>query len=358
MAISNYIRETLLFYNSAVLPGFGAFEIINEPAETTPGRLTPPKSKLIFNKENILNDNILSSKIVEAEDISPEMAREKIQKFIDEIRFRLYKEEGYEIKGVGILYKDENNDFQINKDEGLNIDLGNYGLESFELDSGPDEKEESAEKEVLKKEVPREVKVQEKAKLTSEKISQEITVPSEDTKKHNRNTIWVLSGSVVVVLIAFVIIALTTDLFDNNTGVFKLFSVQEKPAEVKDDFKSAEEDDFDFDAMVSEMDKDIDSLTSMENALDFTNSEAVDEASENVYAEYHLITGSFSSKANAEALSQQLTLEGFPAMVIDRGDGFYRVSAISYRNKQEALKELFKFRKRKDMANAWLLGLR
>jgi SPOR domain/CCDC81-like prokaryotic HU domain 2/CCDC81-like prokaryotic HU domain 1 len=348
LAISNYIRETLLFYNSAVLPGFGAFEIVNESAEVKAGSMKPPKPMLVFNKENTLNDNILSSKIVEAEDVSSEEAHQKIQEFIDEIRFSLNKRESFVIEGVGVLSQDENNVYHLEKDVSLNIDLENYGLDSFELDPSAEE-EPSIEKVV---------KAEKKMETPVVKKQEEIPVPSEEVKKQNRNTVWVLSGSVVVVLLAFIIIALTTDLFDNNLGISKLFNDKENVLETDQSYTSIDENDFDFDEMVNELEGNIDSMTSMENALDFTNSEAVNEASDNVYAEYHLICGSFSSKKNAESLSQQLTLQGFPAIVIDRGDGFYRVSAISYRDKQQALTELFKFRKRKDMKNAWLLGLK
>ena len=135
MAISTYIRETLLFYNSAVLPGFGAFEIVSESAEVKAGSLKPPKPRLIFNKENTLNDNILSSKIVEAEDISSDAAHQMIQEFIDQIRFSLNKKESFKIEGVGILSQDEDNVYHLEKDANLNIDLENYGLDSYELDS-------------------------------------------------------------------------------------------------------------------------------------------------------------------------------------------------------------------------------
>jgi nucleoid DNA-binding protein len=344
LAISTYIRETLLFYNSAVLPGFGAFEIVYESAEVKDGSLKPPKPRLIFNKENTLNDNILSSKIVEAEDISSDEAHQKIQEFIDEIRFSLNKKESYNIEGVGVLSQDENNGFHIKKDDSLNIDLENYGLESFELDSSTEELEE--------------IKIEVKAEPALIKKQPEVSVVSEEGRKQNRHTIWVLSGSVVVVLTAFIIIALTTDLFDNNIGINKLFDDTKAISDTDQGYTSIDEDEFDFDEMVSDLEKDIDSLTSMENALDFSRSEAVNESSESVYAEYHLICGSFSSLNNAELLSQQLTMEGFPAIVIDRGDGLYRVSAISYRDKQQALTELYKFRKRKDMKNSWLLGLK
>jgi len=350
LAIQSYIKEVLLFYNSAVLPGFGAFEIEREPSEVVSGKVFPPKPKLVFNKENTLNDNILSAKIVEAEDISTEEAHQKIQEYIDKIRFSLNKKEAFEVEGIGKLWLDDDNNYRLEKDASLDLDFVNYGLAAFELESA--EEEESKEDNTAA-EMPKETTVKPEAR-------EEEKPPSYTPARQNNNKgiLYVLSGSVVVILSAFIILAFTTDLFDNNPGLESIFGSSDYVTEENQDYTDISEDEYEFDQMVSELEEDIDSATTMGNALDFTASEPVNEKSTTSYVEYHIIAGSFHSEDNAQKLSRTLSMEGFPCLVVNRGDGLYRVSAISFKDKETALKKLYEFRERKGMEKAWLLGLK
>jgi len=94
------------------------------------------------------------------------------------------------------------------------------------------------------------------------------------------------------------------------------------------------------------------------NALDIDEAPATPARSETSgYIEYHIIAGSFESGSNAQELQQKLTMAGYPSMILNTGDGFYRVSANSYTDKEKALQELYLFREREQMENAWLMAL-
>ena len=57
-------------------------------------------------------------------------------------------------------------------------------------------------------------------------------------------------------------------------------------------------------------------------------------------------------------MQKSLTRMGYQAVVIKQGDQLYRVSAISFRDKEKGLRELEIFRNRTKNHAAWLLGLK
>jgi hypothetical protein len=72
------------------------------------------------------------------------------------------------------------------------------------------------------------------------------------------------------------------------------------------------------------------------------------------YTRFHLVAGCFSSKKNAINLSVKLKLEGFKAEMIGQSEqGLYRVAYATFSEKELALNQLSKLKKRgKD---TWLL---
>ena len=173
-----------------------------------------------------------------------------------------------------------------------------------------------------------------------------------EEKRSNRNFIRILSGSVVVILISFIILALTTDLLDNLSTT--LFKTPGKSATVTAPPAVTEEPD----EYERNMEAAIDSLTRLEHALRIPGDIQQELIVPSLYSEYHIIAGSFSSPKNADELQKELSLQGFPTRIIDRGDGFYRVSALSFSDKEKALQELEAFRENTSFKSAWVLGLK
>jgi len=69
---------------------------------------------------------------------------------------------------------------------------------------------------------------------------------------------------------------------------------------------------------------------------------------------YHLISGCFSEKSNAERMVRKMTAFGLNASIIDQRRGLYRVSAASFARKEEALANLSSVRENY-ADGAWLL---
>ena len=75
---------------------------------------------------------------------------------------------------------------------------------------------------------------------------------------------------------------------------------------------------------------------------------------------YGIVCGSFSLKANADALRERLVSDGYKAVVVVNEAGkTYRVVCASYDTKEEAVAERTKFKNRypdnQDFQSAWIL---
>ncbi|MCK4920296.1 MAG: SPOR domain-containing protein [Bacteroidales bacterium] len=370
MNILNYLREVLLFSEKVILPGFGSLKIEKESAILSGKKLSPPQSKLIFDASETMDDELLSTQVSKAEEISIEEAKQKILEFIDEIRFSLDKGERYIIPELCAILRDENNNITIEKDPELILDYENFGLDSFELDDFEDDSislEDEESKDLIESE-----KLSEGAQETdtthqnqSEKLDEKkdadskgeeilIAPPSLSVRKNNRSTVWVVVGAIVVMVAAIVIIPLKTNLLENDIDFDSFFGT--KDFVIDDDFSEAEEGEFNFDQLVSEFEKDIDSVTSIENAM---NPDVAVAEQENIVSnsEFFIIAGSFKEAKNAAELQKELVFEGYPALTLDLGNGIYRVSAISFSNKNDALNALIAFRESMNMSGAWLMSL-
>jgi nucleoid DNA-binding protein len=348
LKISDYIAELLLFLEKVVLPGFGTFEIQRKPAIIEDNKVIPPGITIRFNAEDTLDDNMLSSKVAEAEELELDEARQRVLEFIDEIKFALNKGEKYSMPGFGELFLDENNNYKFVKDPGFRIDFEGSGFEAFELDS--------SDLEAVKLEQT-ESSENVKASFTDERplpitddpylIEEPRVNDHPETHKTNRNFLWILSGSVVVILLSFGILFLSTDIFTNfDYSFLKVWDKQESSTP-----RLILGDDEAFD---KEFEAAIDSLAKIENDLEPEKEEILIPS---VYAEYYIIAGSFSLMKNAEDLQKDLALSGYQSLIIDRGDGFYRVSAISFHNKEEALIALEEFKGSTPYKTAWLMGI-
>lgn len=375
LAILEYIKDQLLFNDSVTLPGLGSFEVVKSPSEIRGNKMIPPTARVIFNPEKTLDDKVLSGIISENEDITGDEASQKVLEFIDEVIFALNKGEAYQLEGFGKLYRDAENVYRFEKDPSYQLASESYGLESFELDPFEENEMKTADNvgvinkpvsdeasksspENTKKPVSGTKKAKaEKVPVQNETILQKGSeVPPPVENKNSHNIFWILAGVVMVILVSFFVLKMTTNLLD-GTGL-SVFKSGHNPG--KDLFP--EENNWDMEtALDNDLGETIDSMTEQENAL------APDDAAEPVqdqpaetseYTEYHIIAGSFKDKENAGILQQQLTEKGYPALVIQQGEQLYRVSAISFKEKEKGLQELEHFKLKTKNNAAWLLGLK
>jgi nucleoid DNA-binding protein len=367
LALLEYIKNQLLFNDSVTLPGLGSFEIRKTASSIQDKIIVPPTAQVIFNPGKTMDDGSFAKSIADAEEISQEEAAQKLLEYIDEILFALNKGEEYIFPGFGKLYRDSENVFRFDKDTDYKIEFESYGLESFELDpveemlkqvkdSDTEKTSNTAQtidKQISLKEKTEKITVQNDLGKIKEPI-QKNPLPVENTS--NRSIFWILTGAVIVILISFVIIRMTTDLLD-GTGLQVFNSEQSDKPEI-----FSEDENWDVDStLAGDLGEAIDSMTMQENALNMQETiepQDINVSGTSEYAEFHIIAGSFKDKEKAGILQQELTLQGYPALLIQQGDQLYRVSAMSFKDKNKGLEELSRFKQKTRNNAAWLLGLK
>ena len=372
MTLLEYIKNQLLFNDSVTLPGLGSFEIRRIPSQIRGKKIIPPSVQVAFNTERSLDDGTLAKSIALAEEITQEEAGQRVLEYIDEILFALNKDEDFVFDGFGRLFRDPDNIFRFVKDEAFQIDFDSYGLESFELDPVDETiaQEDKTDSDSSLKPGQREAShtLQGNGKTGSHSAKQETKtrkqtsaekIPAgaaeastEKGSKNNRNIFWILTGAAMVILISFVLIRMSTSLLDGT------FSDIEQ-SDVKDILSEDENADVE-PSSNADLEQIIDSLTLQENALTIEESPGTRERPEiktSGYKEFHIIAGSFKDKENAGILQQSLTEKGYPALVIQQGDKLYRVSAMSFKDKEKGLTALRSFKQKTKNNAAWLLSL-
>lgn len=424
MNIHTYISEFLLKHETLNMPGLGKIKKTRTEARLENDGIRPPESRLIFTpEEGADDDNPLAKDIVAGEDISLEEANQRFLEFIDDIKFAFNKGEAYTIEGVCTLLLDENNNVRLDQDPDFIGDPESYGLDSLGFEdkekdpvekqdvteeeteeekefhsekmawvldeeqdmhkfeetyiTGSYNKKEQDEKPPEKKEISEEEPQKEKIEPPQEPPPPPPTPPYSPTtvmemrKRAGRRRLNIglaIAGVAILIVAAFIFIPIRLDFFENEINFDDIFGTSEE-MEVYDDFSDIKDEEFDFDEMVDDMEKDLDSASKMENALDVPDAAEEEQAgtpaeeeqpvtaAEEEYVEYHIIAGSFRDYENAKELQQELTMQGYPSLLIEPRPGIYRVSAISYKDKVTALNKLVEFREKTGMETAWLMNL-
>ncbi len=418
MDIQNYIAAFLLTHDKLHFPGLGTIVIVHSGANVEKARISPPGSELVFtSEENADEENHFAGYLAEQENISDEEAMQRFLEFIDEIKFAFNKTDSFTIPGVCTLALDEDNNVNLEQDRDFIADPEYYGLESFEIDSLRDAEEDerdSGEKEtepeerkdfysekmgwVLDEEqdmhkfeetyirgsannVRKFDKREEKEEQSATEKESQRSFPDPPPpppppvspappgasgkmkRKGRRRGLRIaltITGIVILIIAAFILIPVKTEIFTNDIDFHDIFGSSGE-MEVNDNFSDVKDEEFDFDEMVDGLGDELDSSARMENALGMPEESSEKAASvdgdKEEYIEYHIIAGSFRDYENARELQQELTLMGYPSLIIEPGNGIYRVSAISFRDKVTALNELVAFREKTGLSTAWLMNL-
>lgn len=354
--LSEYIKDQLLFNESATLAGLGSFEINRVSSRIEGNRIIPPVISVVFNPDKTLDNGLLARSISSAEEITEDEAEQKILEVVDEIIFALNKGEQYVFPGFGILFRDSENIYRFMKDKDFQIDFEAAGLESFELDPFTEPSEVKQNEPVTTRESTDPKEPADENRFAESEVSEsreagpDITHPAPNTR--SSRIVWILAGAAVVILFSFILVKYTTNILDGQGTLMNDNEMAAEDSELPVDEDSQRDIDVN-----SELGAVIDSMAMQENALAPEETTEPGLTETGPYSEYHIIAGSFADRVNAEVMQQALTEKGYPAIILQQGDKLYRVSAISFRDKKTGLNELKRFRENTRNNAAWLLSL-
>lgn len=132
--IDHYISELLFRHDCVVVPGLGGFVGNYAPARVHPTQHTflPPSKQLAFNRNLQHNDGLLAQEIATSQHCSFDEAMQHISRFAAECLQRLRDGKKAELKNIGVLYYDIENNLQFEPDTTVNYLVESFGLSAFQ----------------------------------------------------------------------------------------------------------------------------------------------------------------------------------------------------------------------------------
>ncbi len=133
MKISYHIFNLLQEHDCVIVPNFGAFVARNISAKISHdgSRIYPPNKEITFNKSLIKSDGLLINRISSDENISYEMANDKLSNWVIKSHKKISKQGYIEIKNIGSISL-ENEKYIFNPSQNSIFLKSSYGLNSID----------------------------------------------------------------------------------------------------------------------------------------------------------------------------------------------------------------------------------
>ena len=133
MKISYHIFNLLQEHDCVIVPNFGAFVARNISAKISRdgSRIYPPNKEITFNKSLIKSDGLLINRISSDENISYEMANDKLSNWVVKSHKKISKQGYIEIKNIGSISL-ENEKYIFNPSQNSIFLKSSYGLNSID----------------------------------------------------------------------------------------------------------------------------------------------------------------------------------------------------------------------------------
>ena len=133
MKISYHIFNLLQEHDCVIVPNFGAFVARNISAKISRdgSRIYPPNKEITFNKSLIKSDGLLINRISSDENISYEMANDKLSHWVIKSHKKISKQGYIEIKNIGSISL-ENEKYIFTPSQNSIFLKSSYGLNSID----------------------------------------------------------------------------------------------------------------------------------------------------------------------------------------------------------------------------------
>jgi len=128
--VEKYLSELLFEHDCVIVPAFGGFVARNSSSyfAKTGNALLPPYKSIVFNKNLSNNDGLLAGYIMQKESATYQQANTIIENFVSNCRQLLETKKRFEISGLGVLYKNNENTILFEQDVRINYNPNAFGL--------------------------------------------------------------------------------------------------------------------------------------------------------------------------------------------------------------------------------------
>jgi len=305
MNVGVYIKELLLFHDCVIIPGLGGFIANYKSAEVNEMKkvISPPSKSILFNINLSHNDGLLIGHVSKKTGLGYKDAEKIVVTYADKILKITGTGVKFTIDELGFFYLDNHKKLQFQSELSTNFLLESYGFSDVYIRS-----------------------IYQSAVRDS---SLYISAEMQGTNRRKKIRRLVCTGIAASILAAMVMIPMKTGYFDyTGLRLFKETGEAGSKLPVKNE------------------------VTTQQVRV---NQKSESEVIQFFSSEYHIITGSFRSFGNARMLMKRLIDQGYDARILSAESEYFRVSAVSFDNKQEASQRLVELRKLPGMSSAWIL---
>ena len=133
MVLDKYIGDLLYRYECVIVPGFGGFitNKISAKNISSQHKFFPPTKEIAFNKNLDQNDGLLANYLVQAKKISYAHAIEIIESNVADWQTLLNEDNTFDIKKIGSFRLNEDKNLVFTAVEDVNYLTESYGLSTF-----------------------------------------------------------------------------------------------------------------------------------------------------------------------------------------------------------------------------------
>ena len=357
--LAQHIEALLLENDCVIVPNFGGFVAHYAPATYVKEEnlFLPPTRIIGFNSQLKLNDGVLVQSYMSAHDTSFADATRMVEKEVNAFVEILHEEGKADLENVGEIRYNIYGNYEFTPYDHKITTPSLYGLDSFEM------RELSA--------LQRKERILVPASLTKEKKTYEISI----SRTLLRNAAAMIA--VIVMFFAFSTPVENTYVEKNNYAQLlpaELFEQIEKqsvavtPVYVKNDaaqqakkLSASSASTKTSSAKKHTTDKAKTSKPIAVREVKVVKQETAAPApavksQESANHPFHIIVAGGISLKDAEVIANQLKSKGFADAKALNTDGKVRVSISSFKNRDEATKQLLELRKNETYKNAWLLA--
>lgn len=294
-------------HDCVIIPGLGGFVANYRSAEVNfmNKTISPPSKSILFNRNLHHNDGLLIGHISRVMGVGYKDAENLTVKYTENIIKSTGTGNKFPIDELGFFYRDKQKNLQFQAELSKNFLLESYSLSDIYF------------REMYK--------AVESSTRPSRYISADIY--ASNRKKRIRRLVY--TGIAASLLTAMVLIPIKTGYLGHST--LRLFK---EKSETKSDVPIKTE------------------ITIQQGKINESPESRIIEV---IPPEYHIITGSFREFGNARQLMVKLNDQGYSARILCAEGGYFRVSAVSFPDRQQANQTLVELRKHPGMDSAWIL---
>jgi hypothetical protein len=348
-----YIQELLLYNETVIIPGFGAFISTYKPAEIGEHEIKPPTKEISFNQQIKNNDGLLVGAVARKGKISQQNALKRIERDRENMLYQLDNGDQIVLEDLGTLTYNEQNEIQFTPSQNDNLLLDSFGLETISIEDSVDntlEKESSINLTEPVEPITEKPKINNRTEKANEpdhvqksatiKLPEYKHVPAieKPIERKKANIFWYLFILIPIFIGGYFLI--------NNNSKLNKSEFNEEPVTTEEEKKIVIETQVPVDSTLN------DSI--VETAVvEVGNTKSVDNSgTEN--SKYYLVGGGFKAEENAEKYILRLKEKGIEGIRLGKRGNMFLVGIAAFDTEQEAYKALNENLKTNPGWNLWV----